>query len=251
MKEIIFLSITQGITEFLPISSSAHLIIISKYFGFNNENLTLDISLHLGSLLAVIYFFKEKIFNFIQNKFLFTKIVVASIPTLLVGFLIVKLGIIQYLRNTYLIGITTIFFGILIYFSDKCKTTKNIEDNFNLRNAILIGVLQALSLIPGVSRSGITITCARFLNFNRVDSAKISFLLSIPTLTAVSFYTIIKLIELKNFQITLQNFWGLILSFVFSFIALKYFIKFLKSFSLNIFVIYRIILGVILLNVFN
>lgn len=248
MLEVIILSIIQGLTEFLPISSSAHLILISNYLNFHNENLTLDISLHLGSLLAVILFFKKEILNFIQNKSLFIKIIISSLPIMIFGFLAVKFNLINQLRNSLMIGLTTVIFGVLLYFSDKAKTTKSINEDFSLKYAFYIGLFQVLSLIPGVSRSGITITVARFLNLNRVDLAKISFLLSIPTILAVSLYGAYKLIESKNIYLTTQSFLSVALSFIISFFALKFFIKFLKNFNLTIFVIYRIILGSLILS---
>ena len=245
MLEIILLSITQGITEFLPISSSAHLILISKYINFNNENLTLDISLHIGSLIAVIFFFKKEIINFLENKSLFINIIIASLPTIIVGYALTKLNLIDLFRNVQIIGLTTILFGLLLFFSDKSSSFKSIND-YNLKNFIIIGFFQIFSLVPGVSRSGITITAARFLKFNRIDSARISFLLSIPTLFAVSFYNILKIIELKNLQLTIQNFWAIVFAFIFSLVTLNIFLKFLKKFTLTFFVIYRIILGVII-----
>ena len=246
MLEIILLSITQGITEFLPISSSAHLILVSKFTNFNNENLTLDISLHLGSLIAVILFFISDILNFIQNKSLFLKIILGSLPAMIVGYLLVRFNIVDFFRNTYVIGITTILFGILLYFSDKSKANKKISSDLTIKRCLYIGLLQALAFIPGVSRSGITITAARFLKFDRIESTKISFLLSIPILSATSFYGFLKIIEAKNLEITTQNFWAMFLSFVFSFITLKFFIKFLKKFTLTFFMIYRVILGIII-----
>ena len=246
MLEIILLSITQGITEFLPVSSSAHLILVSKFINFSNENLTLDISLHFGSLLAVLFFFKKEFLNFLNNKSLFLKIIIASLPTIIFGYLIVKLNIINQLRNINIIGITTILFGLLLYISDKSKSNKNIINNFKIKDSIYIGFAQILSLIPGVSRSGITITCARFLNFNRVESTKISFLLSIPTLFAVCSYNVIKIVQLNNLQITMQNFLGMSLAFAFSLITLKIFINFIKKFSLIFFVFYRIFLGLLI-----
>ena len=115
MVEIIILSIVQGLTEFLPISSSAHLILVSKYFNFSNENLTLDLSLHFGSLLAIIFYFKKEFLDFINNKKLFLKIILSSVPVIVFGFILVKLNLIDYLRNYKIIGWTTIFFGILLY----------------------------------------------------------------------------------------------------------------------------------------
>ena len=249
MLEIILLSITQGITEFLPVSSSAHLIIVSKFINFNEENLTLDISLHFGSLLAVLFFFKKEILDFLNNKSLFLKIIIASLPTIIFGYLLWKLNIIDQLRNINVIGFTTIFFGLLLYISDKSKTNKNIINDFKIKDSVYIGFVQILSLIPGVSRSGITITCARFLNFDRAESAKISFLLSIPTLLAVCSYNVVKIVQLNSLQITMQNFLGIILSFAFSLITLKIFISFLKKFSLIFFVFYRIFLGLLIFTI--
>ena len=247
MIELIILSIVQGITEFLPISSSAHLILISKYFNFSNENLTLNVSLHLGSLLAIIFFFKKELFNFISNKQLFFKIILGSVPVIIFGFFLIKLNLIDYLKNYKIIGWSTIIFGILLYFSDRVKVKKSINHDFKYRTALYIGLFQILSLIPGVSRSGITISGARFLNFSRVDSVKISFLISIPTLMAASLYNVQNLIVEKNFSVSLLNLLGVFLSFFFSYITIKFLIKFLQEFSLTSFVIYRLILGSIII----
>ena len=247
MAEIIALSIIQGITEFLPVSSSAHLILVSKYFNFSNENLTLDISLHLGSLLAIVFYFRKEVLDFLNNKILFFKIILSSIPIMVLGFLLIKLNLIDYLRSYKIIGWCTIIFGVLLYFSDLIKVKKDISRDFKYSSALYVGFFQVLSLIPGVSRSGITITAARFLNFNRMDSAKISFLISIPTLSAVSLYNLQYLLIEKNFEISLLNFLGVFLSFVFSYITIKFFLQFLKKFSLLSFVIYRVILGSLIL----
>ena len=247
MTEIFILSLIQGITEFIPISSSSHLIIISEYLKFNNQNLEIDVSLHIGSFIAVIVFFREDIFNFIQNKDLFLKILVGSIPVMIVGFILIKFNLIEQVRNIKVIGWTTLLFGILLFISDKCKNQKKIKSNFTIKSAILIGLFQILSLIPGVSRSGITITGARILKFNRYEAAKISFLLSIPTLAAVSIFGINNLIKSNNFEFSLLMTVAVILSFIFSLITINIFLRFIKNFSLNIFVIYRVVLGVFLL----
>ena len=242
MIEILILSIVQGIKEFLPISSSAHLILISK-----NESINIDVSLHLGSLIAVIFFFKNDIFDFLKNKLLILKILLGSTPTLLVGFILVKLNFIENLRNINVIAFTTIFFGIVLYYADRNNTTKKIEKDFSLKDSIYVGLFQVLSLIPGVSRSGITITAARFLKFSRIDSAKISFLLSIPTLFFISIYNLLELGSAININIFYNNYLATVFSFIFSIITLKFFIKFLKKFSLIFFVFYRIFLGLIII----
>ena len=247
MIEVIALSLIQGITEFLPISSSSHLIIVSEYLEFNNKNLEIDVSLHIGSFLAVIIFFRKDIFNFVQNKDLFLKILIGSLPVMIAGYLLVKFNFIDQIRNIKVIGWTTLIFGILLYLSDKSGIQNKINSNFTLKSAVLIGLLQILSLIPGVSRSGIAITGARVLKFNRYDSAKISFLLSIPTLAAVSLFGLNNLLKSESFNFSFLIIISIIFSFLFSFITIKYFLKYIKTFSLNIFVIYRVILGIGLL----
>ena len=247
MLEVIILSIIQGITEFLPISSSAHLILVSKYFNFSNDNLPINISLHLGSLMAIIIYFRKDLFDFANNKNLFFKIIIASIPVMIVGFFLVKFHLIDYLRSYKVIGWSTILFAFLLYVSDLRKVKKTINTDFKLSTAVYIGLFQVLSLIPGVSRSGITITGSRFFNFSKVESAKISFLLSIPTLSAVSLYNFKDLIIEKNLEISLINLLAIFLSFIFSYLSIVYLLKYLKKFSLMPFVIYRIALGLLIL----
>lgn len=246
MIEIFILSIVQGITEFLPISSSSHLILISEYLNYENQSLSLDVSLHIGSFTAVIFYFREDLVNFFKNKELFFKIIIGSIPVMFIGFILVKFNLIEQLRNIKIIGWTTIIFGSLLFLSDKSKNIKNIG-NLKYDSIIIIGLFQVLSLIPGVSRSGISITAARFLNFDRVNSAKISFLLSIPTLAAVSVFGFNTLLKTESLQFSLLNLFSIFLSFIFSFITIKFFLKYIKNFNLNLFVAYRIMLGVIIL----
>ena len=247
MIEVLILAIIQGITEFLPVSSSSHLILISNYINFNNQNLSIDVSLHIGSFLAVITYFFKDIINFFRDKKLFYKILLSSFPVMVIGYVLVKYNFIDTLRNIELIAWTTIIFGILLYIADKFKLQKKINNDLNYKSAIFIGFFQVLSLIPGVSRSGITITAARFLKFERYDSAKISFLLSIPTLGAVSIFGVNNLINSESFEFSFLNLLSITLSFMFSLITIKFFLSFIQKFSLKIFVIYRIFLGLILL----
>jgi undecaprenyl-diphosphatase len=247
--EILILSLVQGITEFLPISSSSHLILISKYLNFDSQGLSIDVSLHIGSFLAVIFYFYKDIINFYENKILFLKIFISSIPVMLVGFFLIKSGAVEKIRSIEIIAWTTLIFGFLLYISDKFELKKNIKNDFNLKSAIIIGLLQISSLIPGVSRSGIAITAARFLKFKRNDAAKISFLISIPILGAVSGYGFMNILFTKNINFTIINLLAIILSFLFSLLTIKYFLKYIKKFSLNIFVYYRLLLGFILLMI--
>ena len=246
MIEIFILSLIQGVTEFLPISSSSHLIIASDYLKLEN-NLSIDVSLHIGSFLAILAYFYKDILNFYENKVLFIKIVISSIPVMLSGIILIETNFIEKIRNIEVIALTTIVFGILLFISDKFKNEKNIEKDFSFKSAIYIGVLQILSLIPGVSRSGIAITAARFLKFKRIDSAKISFLISIPILGAVSIFGLKNILFAESQYDAKINIFAIILAFLFSLITIKFFLKYLNKFSLNIFVYYRVLLGIILL----
>ena len=248
MIDVLILSIVQGITEFLPVSSSSHLIIISKLTNFQEQSLSIDVSMHIGSFFAVVVYFKKEIFNFIENRELFYKILVSSIPVLIIGFFLIQTNLIQELRNIKVIGWMTLIFGILLYISDKFRLEKKINSDFSLKSAVIIGIFQVISLIPGVSRSGVTITAARFLNFERYDSAKISFLLSIPTLGAITIFGLKNMILSESIKFSILNLASIAFSFFFSIITIKYFLKYIKKFSLNLFVIYRIILGFILLG---
>ena len=247
MIEVLILSLIQGVTEFLPISSSSHLILFSKLTNFQNQSLSLDVSLHIGSFLAVITFFYKDLIKFLKNKDLFIKILISSLPVMILGFLLVQTDLISELRNIKVIGWMTLLFGVLLYISDKFNMHKNIESDFTYKSALVIGFFQMISLVPGVSRSGITITAARLLKFNRYDAAKISFLLSIPTLAVVSIYGIKNIVSAENMNISFLNLFSILLSFVFSLITIKYFLQYIKSFSLDIFVIYRVILGLVIL----
>ena len=251
MIEILILSLIQGITEFLPISSSSHLILVSEYLNFREQGLSIDVSLHIGSFIAVLTYFHKEILEFINNRKLFLKIFISSIPVMLVGFILVETNLINKIRNLQVISWTTIIFGVLLYISDKCSLEKKIDKSFTYKSAIFIGLFQVLSLIPGVSRSGIAITAARILKFKRYDAAKVSFLLSIPILGAVSLFGLKNLFTEESLNFTYYNLISIFLSFIFSFITIKYFLIFIKKFSLNIFVIYRILLGIILLFIAN
>tara|TARA_E500000178_G_scaffold148316_1_gene147937 strand:+ start:755 stop:1513 length:759 start_codon:yes stop_codon:yes gene_type:complete len=247
MIEIFILSFIQGVTEFIPVSSSSHLILVSNLLDFENQSLSIDVSLHIGSLFAVLVYFYKDIISFVENKTLFLKVFISSLPVMIVGFLLVETEIINQIRDIKIIAWTTLIFGFLLYLSDKFKLEKNLEKNFSYKSAIFIGLFQILSLVPGVSRSGIAITAARILKFNRVDAAKISFLLSIPILSAVSFFGLKNLIISENIYFTKLNLISIFLSFLFSFITIKYFLRFIEKFSLDIFVYYRVFLGLILI----
>ena len=205
MIETLILSVVQGVTEFIPVSSSSHLFLFSDFLNFQSKSLSIDVSLHIGSFIAIITYFYKDIINFVKNKDLFIKIIISSIPVMVIGFILIQTNLIENLRNIKLIAWTTILFGFLLYFSDKYNVNKTIKNNFNIKSAIIIGIFQIISLIPGVSRSGITITAARLLNFKRVDATKISFLLSIPTLGAVSVFGVKNILTNSDISFSILN----------------------------------------------
>ena len=243
--EVIILSLIQGISEFLPISSSAHLILVSSLYEFKNSSLLIDISLHLGSLFAIIYYFREDLLNVRSNKRLLGLIIIGSIPLIIVGYVLYSTGIIYNLRNIKVIAWTTLVFGIILYIADKNRFDKKISSNLNLQSILFISLFQVLSLVPGVSRAGITITAARILKFNRLDSGKISFLLSIPALAGASFLGL-KDVFTQSIEFNYLVIIAILTSFIFSFVTVKFFLIYINKFSMNAFVIYRIIIALIL-----
>ena len=243
--EILILSAVQGISEFLPISSSAHLILVSNLYDLKSSSLLIDISLHLGSLLAIIFFFRKDLFDLRNNKKILSLIVVGSIPLIIFGYILHSTELIYLLRNIKVIAWTTLIFGIILFFADQKKINQNIHTNLNIKSIIFIGIFQILALVPGVSRAGITMTAARFLKFNRVDSSKISFLLSIPALAGASFLGLKDAFN-QSIEINYLIIVAVILSFLFSYITVKFFLNYINKFSLNIFIIYRIIISFIL-----
>ena len=243
--EILILSIVQGISEFLPVSSSAHLFLVSEIYKFESQSLLVDVGLHLGSLLAIIFYFRNELKDIVNNKNLLFLMVLGSLPLIILGAIIYKTGLINYFRNIEVIAWTTLIFALLLYIADKFENKKKIETDLQLKSILIIGLFQILALIPGVSRSGIVITAGRFLNFSRYDSTKISFYLSIPAIAGASFLSLKSLVN-ENINLNLIVLVSILFSFIFSYLTIKYFLIFIKKFTLNTFVIYRIILSTIL-----
>ena len=241
----LILALIQGITEFIPVSSSSHLIIFSKELNFSYESLELDVGLHLGSLIAILLYFRKDLIKIKKNKNLPSLLFFGSLPLFIVGFSIYYTGLINYLRNIEIIAWSTLSFGILLYIADKFTMGKKIENNLNFKNIFWIGIFQCLALIPGVSRSGITITSARLIKFNRLDASKISFYLSIPALLGASILGLKEMVN-KDLDFNLIIFISSILSFIFSYLTIKYFLIYVQKYSLNIFVYYRVFLALVL-----
>ena len=257
---IFFIAIIQGITEFLPISSSAHLIMIPYIMKVSDQGVLIDISVHLGSLFALIIFFKKEsvilfkgLIQFFSLKwqkeefFLLLKIIIATIPICLFGliFKIYRLDII--VRSIELIGWTMIIFGIILFYADKLGKEKKSLRNLSFRESLFIGFFQAFALIPGVSRSGISITGFRIFGYNKYDAIKISLMMSIPTILLSAFFISPEILEEKKISI-IEILIPFILSFITAFVTLKVMVRYVYVFGFSPYVIYRIFLGIILLS---
>ena len=258
---IFFIAIIQGITEFLPISSSAHLIILPYMMKVSDQGVIIDISAHLGSLLALIIFFKKDssilfkgLIQFFLLKtqkkevFFFLKIGLATIPVIFFGliFKIYRLDII--IRSIEIIGWMMIVFGFLLFYADKFGKEKKSLEDLSLKDAAIMGLFQAFALIPGVSRSGITITGFRIFGYSKYDSIKISLLMSIPTIILSGFFISPEILEENKISVFVV-FGTFILSFFTSIIALNLMVKYIYIFGFTPYVVYRIILGLILLYI--
>ena len=253
LSDILLLSFVQSATEFLPVSSSGHLVLMEK-FGLSNQNLLMDISLHLGTLIAVLAFFYKDILNLLKNFYkkgaeqkLALQLIIATIPACVVGYFFNDI-IETVLRSPLIIAFTSIFYGSLLWIADKFSSSKKSIGTMGYKDALILGCAQALALIPGTSRSGITMTCARFLGVNRVESAKFSMLMSIPVIALGAFYMIFK--SASNGHLTPEHISnlgiGIVSAGVFGLGAVWFLMRWLKTASFALFAIYRIILGIFL-----
>ena len=243
--QTLLLALIQGVSEFIPVSSSAHLILFSNIINDYSNSVLMDTSLHLGSLIAIVHFFWKDLINFNNNKKIWILIIIGSLPLIIFGYFIFNYNLYENIRVVEVIAWSTLIFGLLLYFSDKLNVSKSFNENLNIKNILIIGLFQVMALIPGASRSGIVITGSRFLNFNRFDAAKISFILSIPALLGASVLTLKESFLIEQ-TFNLNIFFSILFSYIFSYFTIKYFLIYIKNFSLNIFVFYRVLLSLVL-----
>ena len=242
---LIVLAIVQGITEWLPISSSGILVFLEHLVNLEDKHLNLlfNISVHAGSLIAIIFFFKKEIFNILKNLKLLQNIIIATIPVVLFGLIVKVLNLNIFLQNIKVVASATIFFSIILYLSDKTKVSNYYKQNISNKNALYIGLAQILALIPGTSRSGITITCARYLGYSRPHAAKFSFIISIPVLLAATTLGAVETIINLNSQVISILLIGFSFSLIASLLSIRVFLSFVENNSLTLFVVLRLILG--------
>ncbi len=256
---LIILSLVQGITEFLPISSSAHLILPSQVLGWPDQGQAFDVAVHVGTLLAVLISFRQEVIatsrGWLAHVFqrrasaesrLGWAIIIGTLPAGIIG-LLMEDYIEQYTRSMLFIAATTIIFGLLLWYADaKGRRVADIEQ-LTWKSALIIGLAQALALIPGTSRSGITMTAALLLGFTRQTAARFSFLLSIPLILAAGGLKAVELAQSGEAAHWNDIFIGAALSFVAAFLCIKLFLKALDALGMLPFVIYRLLLGITLL----
>ncbi|MBQ8661232.1 MAG: undecaprenyl-diphosphate phosphatase [Alphaproteobacteria bacterium] len=260
MLQVFLLSVLQGITEFLPVSSSGHLILFAKYTSFPDQGLALDVAVHVGSILAVMIYFSEDIWQIIKGLFktrfipsfknpgarLFWLITIGTFPIVIVGFALESTGM-EWLRSSKIIGWTILGYGLLLYVADKIGMTIRKIDHLTALDAFLIGSAQCLALIPGTSRSGVTVTMARFLGMERREAAKFSMLLSIPAIIAAAVLVAHEMYQNGRLADIVTAIDGITYSFGASIIAIYIVMWWLKKSTFLPFVIYRIFLGGFLL----
>ncbi|WP_264877850.1 undecaprenyl-diphosphate phosphatase [Vibrio agarivorans] len=253
--EAFVLALIQGLTEFLPISSSAHLILPSAVLGWDDQGLAFDVAVHVGTLAAVMIYFRKEVVTLLQafigsifkgergkEVTLAWMIIIATIPACIFG-LLMKDIIEIYLRSAWVIAVTTIVFGLLLWYVDRNAQQNMDEYQVGWKKALYLGVAQAMAMIPGTSRSGITITAALHLGFTREAAARFSFLMSIPIILLAGSYLGLKLV-MSGEAINIGHLTtGVIVSFISAYLCIHFFLKLISRMGMTPFVIYRLILG--------
>ncbi|MDA1100956.1 MAG: undecaprenyl-diphosphate phosphatase [Proteobacteria bacterium] len=255
LLHLIVVAVVQGLTEFLPVSSSAHLILVPLAGDWPDQGPTIDIAVHLGTLGAVVLYFRQDVAMMLlgllallqgqlnANARLFLLIVLGTLPALAVGYVLVSRGYLVHLRSPVVIAWTTILFGLLLWVVDRMCLRVNRMAQLGYGGILLIGVAQTLALIPGTSRSGITITAARGLGYERSDAARISLLLSIPIILAAALYTGLDVVRSGQLALGLDALVAAVLAFVAALLAVAWMMRWLRHATYTPFVVYRLILG--------
>jgi len=257
---LLLIALIQGITEFLPVSSSAHLILLPSLTSLDDQGQVIDVAAHVGTLSAVVLFFWSDVrlalagtLRLLRGKAdtpgarLALCLIISTVPVVIVGLILTVTGLSEAMRGVAVIGWAMIIFGILLYWADQRGPTERIAGQWSLKDAVKMGMWQAVALIPGTSRSGITITAGRMLGYKRTDAARLSMLMSIPTIIASGALLSLDVIgsgdtgTLRDIGIVV------VMSFAAALLALTLMMRLLKSVSFTPYVIYRIALGAVLL----
>ncbi|WP_461536630.1 undecaprenyl-diphosphate phosphatase [Spongorhabdus nitratireducens] len=261
--QIIVLALIQGITEFLPVSSSGHLILPSEVLGWPDQGLAFDVAVHIGTLAAVLIYFRKDVFGlaggWLNHCFrgkvtpesrMAWFIILATIPAVMLGGLMSATGVDEMIRSVLVIIATTLVFGVLLGVADRMGSRAQDMESMSWKQALGIGLAQALALIPGTSRSGVTMTAALLMGFTREAAARFSFLLSIPVIVGAGLLLTLKLIEAGVDSSQWKELaMGAVVSGISAFICIHWFMGFIQRIGLMPFVVYRILLGFVLLGV--
>ena len=260
LLHLLLVAVIQGLTEFLPISSSGHLILLPQLTGLQDQGLTIDVAVHVGTLAAVILYFWADVKVVLhgtgrllrgkvdtQSAFLALCLAVATVPVLIAGFLLKTLGWDEALRSTAVIGWTMLLFGLLLYWADTRSERTRDAAAWSLKDALIMGLWQVLALIPGTSRAGITITGARFLGYERVDAARLSMLMAIPTIAASGVLLGIDVVAEADMALARDASIAAAFAFLAALLALAVMMRLARRISFTPYVVYRVALGLILL----
>ena len=253
--QFFLIGIIQGVTEFLPISSSGHLVLFAQLTNWEDQGLFTDIAVHFGTLFAVLIYLRKDIYYFLTNIFHFKlfedqiifKIILATLPAIILGYFIYDY-VSLYFRSIQLIAISSIVFAIILFFADKVKMESKSWNKITYIEALVVGLFQVLAFIPGASRAGVTITGARLLGYDRVNAARFSMILSIPIILASMTLSLINVFKDEYVEVNIsQSFSAAIIAFITALLSITFLMNFIKKFNFNIFIIYRLLLGILLL----
>ena len=246
LLQIIILSIIQAITEFLPISSSAHLLLPSKVLGWPDQGIIFDITVHFATLMAVLIYFRDEFLRlsfYVSKTFLF--LIISTLPIVLIALFVEGIG--DYRWSLKSIAYANIFFALLLYVSEKTSQQKYSNSDMTAKHAILIGLFQTFSLISGASRSGTAITGSLFLGYRKSEAAKYSLMLSIPTILGALVFSFLEYNTLEEDINILTTFIAFLTTFTVSYLSISLFLGLVKKLGYMPFIVYRLILGIILL----
>ncbi|MDQ8756769.1 undecaprenyl-diphosphate phosphatase [Sphingosinicella sp. LHD-64] len=257
--QLLIIAIVQGVTEFLPISSSGHLILIPFFTHMPDQGPMIDVAVHVGSLLAIILFFFREVIGLARGglatvgigqapaqRRLFWWLILGTIPAVALGYFLKQGGYLDTFRSTTLVACNLIAYGLLLGLADRIGPRHKTYEDMSLKDALIVGLAQALALIPGTSRSGVTMTAARFLGYERVEAARFSFLLSIPAVAGAGTLAVLDLAG-ATAEMQWDAFLAGAMTFVAAFATMAFLMRFLRHASMLVFVLYRVGLGVALL----
>ena len=252
------IGIIQGITEFLPISSSGHLVLLAKLTSWEDQGLFTDIAVHFGTLFAVMIYLRKDIYYFLTNIFQFKifedqiifKIILATLPAIILGYFIYDY-VSLYFRSIQLIALSSIVFAIILFFADRVKIESKSWNKITYIEALTVGLFQVLAFIPGASRAGVTITGARLLGYDRLNAARFSMILSKPIILASMTLSLINISNEEYVPVNLhQSLSAALVAFITALLSIIFLMRFIKKANFNIFIIYRIVLGIVLLVIY-